>query len=36
MTSYTEAITKGIEGGMSNVEAEDLTKKARALGVDLT
>lgn len=35
VTSYTDAITKGIEGGMTNAEREDLIKKASTLGVDL-
>ena len=33
LKSYTEAITKGIEGGLSNTEAADLVAKAQTLGV---
>jgi hypothetical protein len=33
MKSYTEAINKGIEGGMTNVEAADLQVKAKNLGL---
>jgi len=31
--AYIEAITKGIQGGLTNVEAEDLTNKAMSLGI---
>ena len=33
LQSYTEAITKSIEGGLNNIEAADLIKKADNLGV---
>jgi len=32
--SYSEAIAKGIEGGMTNAEKEDLIKKAYNLGFE--
>jgi hypothetical protein len=34
--AYTDAITKGIEGGLSNVEKEDLKRKGRDLGLDIS
>ena len=34
--SYTDSITKGIEGGMTSVEADQLTKRAREYGVNLS
>ena len=32
--SYTDAITRGIEGGLTNVEAADLSGKAKNLGIE--
>ena len=36
VSSYTDAITKGIEGGMTNAEKSDLVKKGADMGVSLT
>lgn len=36
VNAYTDAITKGIEGGLTNTEKEDLRRKSSDLGVELT
>lgn len=36
VNAYTDAITKGIEGGLTNTEKQDLRRKSSDLGIELT